>query len=184
VEAEGSETVADLKAKIQETHGHPVENQKIIFSGRPDLCILNIPNLIISLGKVLTDSKTIESCDIKEKDFLVLMVSKVCMFSVDPRPLTDNPTNSLELLPQPPQACSLLIHPPRSHQPLRLWPQSQRQLSSKLRLLSPPPRVPTPLPQRLRLRLQRLRWPCNKRELLEIRLLSYQGSSCKRQSIT
>ncbi len=29
------------------------------------------------VGKVLPDSKTVESCEIKEKDFLVLMVSKV-----------------------------------------------------------------------------------------------------------
>jgi UV excision repair protein RAD23 len=28
-------------------------------------------------GKILPDDKTIESCGIKEKDFLVLMVSKV-----------------------------------------------------------------------------------------------------------
>lgn len=28
-------------------------------------------------GKVLGDDKTVESCQIKEKDFLVLMVSKV-----------------------------------------------------------------------------------------------------------
>lgn len=28
-------------------------------------------------GKILNDSKTVESCEIKEKDFLVLMVSKV-----------------------------------------------------------------------------------------------------------
>lgn len=31
----------------------------------------------IFLGKVLPDAKTIESCEIKEKDFLVLMVAKV-----------------------------------------------------------------------------------------------------------
>ena len=29
-------------------------------------------------GKVLPDSKSVASCEIKEKDFLVLMVSKVC----------------------------------------------------------------------------------------------------------
>ena len=29
------------------------------------------------LGKVLADDKTVESCEIREKDFLVLMVSKV-----------------------------------------------------------------------------------------------------------
>jgi len=59
IDAEGSDTVGDIKKKIQETQGHAVENQKIIYS-----------------GKVLPDSKTIESCAIKEKDFLVLMMSK------------------------------------------------------------------------------------------------------------
>lgn len=29
-------------------------------------------------GKILPDTKTVEACEIKEKDFLVLMVSKVC----------------------------------------------------------------------------------------------------------
>ncbi|OSD07097.1 UV excision repair protein Rad23 [Trametes coccinea BRFM310] len=59
IDAEGSDTVADLKKKIQETQGHSVESQKLIYS-----------------GKVLPDSKSVESCEIKEKDFLVLMVSK------------------------------------------------------------------------------------------------------------
>ncbi|KAH9858973.1 hypothetical protein C2E23DRAFT_800790 [Lenzites betulinus] len=59
IEAEGSETVADLKKKIQEAQGHAIESQKLIYS-----------------GKVLPDSKSVESCEIKEKDFLVLMVSK------------------------------------------------------------------------------------------------------------
>ena len=30
-----------------------------------------------ALGKVLSDDKSVESCEIKEKDFLVLMVSRV-----------------------------------------------------------------------------------------------------------
>ncbi|KAI0779368.1 hypothetical protein C8Q74DRAFT_1198410 [Fomes fomentarius] len=59
IDAEGSDTVGDLKKKIQEAQGHAVESQKLIYS-----------------GKVLPDSKTVESCEIKEKDFLVLMVSK------------------------------------------------------------------------------------------------------------
>jgi UV excision repair protein RAD23 len=59
IDAEESETVGDLKKKIQDTHGHIIESQKLIYS-----------------GKVLPDSKSIESCAIKEKDFLVLMVSK------------------------------------------------------------------------------------------------------------
>ncbi|KAF8514229.1 hypothetical protein BU17DRAFT_77090 [Hysterangium stoloniferum] len=59
IEADASETVFDLKSKIFESQGHTIENQKLIYS-----------------GKVLPDTKTIASCEIKEKDFLVLMVSK------------------------------------------------------------------------------------------------------------
>ncbi|KAF9241563.1 UV excision repair protein Rad23 [Melanogaster broomeanus] len=59
IDAESSETVGDLKQKILSAQGHAVESQKLIYS-----------------GKVLVDNKTIESCEIKEKDFLVLMVSK------------------------------------------------------------------------------------------------------------
>ncbi|WRT70618.1 UV excision repair protein Rad23 [Kwoniella shivajii] len=59
VEAEGSETVGDLKKKIQETQTFPTENQKLIYS-----------------GKILNDAATVESLKIKEKDFLVVMVSK------------------------------------------------------------------------------------------------------------
>ncbi|KAH9993259.1 hypothetical protein BJV77DRAFT_944577 [Russula vinacea] len=54
-----TDTIAVLKGKINADQGHPVESQKIIYS-----------------GKVLSDDKTVESCEIKEKDFLVLMVSK------------------------------------------------------------------------------------------------------------
>ncbi|VDB87414.1 unnamed protein product [Peniophora sp. CBMAI 1063] len=59
IETAESDTVRDLKSKISAEQGHPVENQKIIFS-----------------GKVLADDKAIASCNIKEKDFLVLMVAK------------------------------------------------------------------------------------------------------------
>ncbi|KZT42401.1 UV excision repair protein Rad23 [Sistotremastrum suecicum HHB10207 ss-3] len=59
IDADGTDTIADLKRKITESQGHSIESQKIIYS-----------------GKVLTDEKTVASCEIKEKDFLVLMVSK------------------------------------------------------------------------------------------------------------
>ncbi|KAI9448704.1 XPC-binding domain-containing protein [Russula earlei] len=59
VEADPTDTVSVIKDKIEAEQGHPVASQKIIFS-----------------GKVLSDDKTIQSCEIKEKDFLVLMVSK------------------------------------------------------------------------------------------------------------
>ncbi|KAH9985798.1 hypothetical protein BJV74DRAFT_775476 [Russula compacta] len=61
VDAEPDDTISVLKEKIEASQGHVVSSQKIIFS-----------------GKVLSDDKTVESCQIKEKDFLVLMVSKVC----------------------------------------------------------------------------------------------------------
>ncbi|KDN35860.1 UV excision repair protein Rad23 [Tilletiaria anomala UBC 951] len=59
VDVQPSDTIAAVKQKIKDIKGHPLENQKIIFS-----------------GKVLADDKTIQDCNIKEKDFLVSMVSK------------------------------------------------------------------------------------------------------------
>ncbi|KAJ6499375.1 hypothetical protein C8R45DRAFT_982230 [Mycena sanguinolenta] len=59
IDAEPEDTVGVLKTKIQDAQGHPTAIQKIIYA-----------------GKVLPDDKTVESCGIKEKDFLVLMVSK------------------------------------------------------------------------------------------------------------
>jgi UV excision repair protein RAD23 len=77
IDADGEDTVGDLKAKIFEVHGHPVDTQKLIYAGR-----------------VLLDSKTVASCEIKEKDFLVLMVAK-------PKPTftTPAPTSSTSAAP-------------------------------------------------------------------------------------
>jgi UV excision repair protein RAD23 len=52
--------IASVKAKIQSDHGHQATSQKIIYS-----------------GKILADADTVQSCGVSEKDFLVLMVSKV-----------------------------------------------------------------------------------------------------------
>ncbi|EPQ29399.1 uncharacterized protein PFL1_03154 [Pseudozyma flocculosa PF-1] len=59
LEAEPTDTIATIKNKIKDAQGHAPEQQKIIFS-----------------GKILTDDKTVQDCNIKEKDFLVVMVSK------------------------------------------------------------------------------------------------------------
>ncbi|KAL1409834.1 UV excision repair protein rad23 [Vanrija albida] len=59
VDAEANETVGDLKRKIQEAQSFPAENQKLIYS-----------------GKILKDDATVGELKIKEKDFLVVMVSK------------------------------------------------------------------------------------------------------------
>ncbi|KAK4686331.1 UV excision repair protein RAD23, partial [Tremellales sp. Uapishka_1] len=63
IDAEESETVVDLKKRIQESQTFPAELQKLIYS-----------------GKILQDAATIGSLNIKEKDFLVVMVSKVGFF--------------------------------------------------------------------------------------------------------
>nr|CDI53012.1 related to RAD23-nucleotide excision repair protein (ubiquitin-like protein) [Melanopsichium pennsylvanicum 4] len=59
LDAEPNDTIGIIKSKIQTEQGHAPELQKIIFS-----------------GKILTDDKTVADCNIKEKDFLVVMVSK------------------------------------------------------------------------------------------------------------
>ena len=37
IDAEGADTVGDLKNKISESQGHPVDNQKLIYSGELSL---------------------------------------------------------------------------------------------------------------------------------------------------
>ncbi|KAK3216674.1 hypothetical protein GRF29_1g607126 [Pseudopithomyces chartarum] len=59
IEAEPSETIGELKAKIQADKTWEVAQQKLIYS-----------------GKILQDDKTIESYNIEEKGFIVCMVSR------------------------------------------------------------------------------------------------------------
>lgn len=59
LDVEPTDTVAKVKQNIQESQGHAAELQKLIHS-----------------GKILNDDKTVADYEIKEKDFLVVMVSK------------------------------------------------------------------------------------------------------------
>ncbi|KAG2223450.1 hypothetical protein INT45_001198 [Circinella minor] len=59
LDVESTDTILSVKEKIQESQGHDVSQQKLIYS-----------------GKILTDDKKVEECNINEKGFLVLMVSK------------------------------------------------------------------------------------------------------------
>ena len=77
VDAEPADTISTLKEKIAADQGHTVASQKIIFSGISTRSLHNSDLNGTIKGKVLSDDKTIESCQIKEKDFLVLMVSRV-----------------------------------------------------------------------------------------------------------
>ncbi|KAJ3778745.1 hypothetical protein EV361DRAFT_945857 [Lentinula raphanica] len=66
IDAEATETIGAIKAKIEQYHGFQASSQKVIYA-----------------GKILTDDKTLESCGFKEKDFLVVMVTKPKPFSSD-----------------------------------------------------------------------------------------------------
>ena len=69
-----------MKAKIEQEHGHAVAAQKVIYSGTHHIALCSEKSTEhLREGKILSDDKTIESCGIKEKDFLVLMVSKVLL---------------------------------------------------------------------------------------------------------
>lgn len=59
LDVDSSDSILSVKEKIQESQGHPVAQQKLIFS-----------------GKILVDDKKVEEYSISEKDFLVVMVSK------------------------------------------------------------------------------------------------------------
>ena len=59
IDVEASDTVATVKQNIQASKGHQAEHQKLIYA-----------------GKILSDEKTVGEYEIKEKDFLVVMVSK------------------------------------------------------------------------------------------------------------
>ncbi|TKA69151.1 hypothetical protein B0A49_06488, partial [Cryomyces minteri] len=59
IEAEPSETISEIKAKISTEKGWEASQQKLIYS-----------------GKILQDANTVESYNIEEKGFIVCMVSK------------------------------------------------------------------------------------------------------------
>ncbi|KAI8874792.1 UV excision repair protein Rad23 [Backusella circina FSU 941] len=59
LDVETSDTILSVKEKIEQSQGHAVAQQKLIFS-----------------GKILADDKKVEEYNISEKDFLVVMVSK------------------------------------------------------------------------------------------------------------
>jgi len=118
IEVESGETVAALKAKIHELQGHPVAIQKIIYS-----------------GKILTDDKTVDSCGIKEKDFLVLMVSKPKPTPIPAPSATSNITSEStppEVVPHQPEASISVVAPPEVTQPGITSPSTSDSTSSSI----------------------------------------------------
>ena len=80
IEAEPSETIGEVKAKIEQEKGWEPGAQKLIFS-----------------GKILQDDKTIESYGIQEKGFIVCMTQK-------PRPAPGTASSSAAAPSTPSQA--------------------------------------------------------------------------------
>ncbi|KAG6372298.1 hypothetical protein JVT61DRAFT_7738 [Boletus reticuloceps] len=116
IDADGEDTVGKLKEKISEAHGHPVESQKLIYAGR-----------------VLLDSKTVASCEIKEKDFLVLMVAK-------PKPNFTTPATSSSTSAAP-------VTAPAPVQPVApAVPEGAPALSTPATTAPVPASVPAPVP--------------------------------------
>ncbi|KAI8318535.1 UV excision repair protein Rad23 [Martensiomyces pterosporus] len=59
IEAEPTDTIKDVKAKVEASQGFPAGTQKLIYS-----------------GKILTDTQTVDEIKITEKDFMVVMTVK------------------------------------------------------------------------------------------------------------
>jgi len=69
VEVDPSCKISEVKQKINEKYSHDPEAQRLIFA-----------------GKILEDSQTVESYNITEKEFLVLMVRKIAAKKPEPKP--------------------------------------------------------------------------------------------------
>ncbi|WFD36428.1 UV excision repair protein rad23 [Malassezia cuniculi] len=80
LDVETTDTVLQVKQKIQEEKGHAAELQKLIYA-----------------GKILTDDKTLGDYEIKEKDFLVVMVSKP---KAKPAPAKEEPKQEAKETPK------------------------------------------------------------------------------------
>ncbi|KIL00716.1 hypothetical protein PAXRUDRAFT_798793 [Paxillus rubicundulus Ve08.2h10] len=124
IDADGSESVGDLKQKIFSSQGHAVESQKLIYS-----------------GKVLPDNKTVESCEIKEKDFLVLMVSKPKPTPAPPAAVAPTPATASSSTP------AAVSAPPAPAQPAAPAPApAVSPASAPVRPPAPPPTAPATQP--------------------------------------
>ncbi|KAJ2382214.1 UV excision repair protein RAD23 B, partial [Coemansia sp. RSA 2603] len=59
IDVSETDTIEQVKHKVEESQGYPAETQKLIFS-----------------GKILTNEQTIGEINITEKDFMVVMTTK------------------------------------------------------------------------------------------------------------
>lgn len=102
IEAEPSETIAQVKEKIATEKGWEASQQKLIYS-----------------GKILADAKTVESYNIEEKGFIVCMVSKpkTAPAPAPPKPATPSTPSAATSTPAPPPAPQQVQAPAASNPP-------------------------------------------------------------------
>lgn len=93
IEAEPSETIAQVKEKVSAEKGWDAAQQKLIYS-----------------GKILVDTNTVESYSIEEKGFIVCMVSK-------PKAAPAAPAAPTAATPSTPSASTSTPAPPDAPQP-------------------------------------------------------------------
>ncbi|KAF4620336.1 hypothetical protein D9613_000637 [Agrocybe pediades] len=122
VDVDPADSIASLKSKIEQSQGHSVASQKIIYS-----------------GKILTDDKTVDSCGIKEKDFLVLMVSKP-----KPTPAPAASSSAPSTVPAPAPATPLPAPPVAAEAPVASSLSSTPQESAAPQTRSAPSSAPAP----------------------------------------
>ncbi|KAF2182766.1 UV excision repair protein Rad23 [Zopfia rhizophila CBS 207.26] len=117
IDAEPSETIGEIKAKIQADKGWDVAQQKLIYS-----------------GKILQDANTVESYNIEEKGFIVCMVSKPkpSAASSSKVPSTPAPTAA-----QTPAAPAPAPQQPSQNAPATPSPAPAQQSSESLRFNDP-----------------------------------------------
>eukprot|EP01100_Stratorugosa_tubuloviscum_P014661 TRINITY_DN798_c0_g1_i7.p1 TRINITY_DN798_c0_g1~~TRINITY_DN798_c0_g1_i7.p1 ORF type:complete len:373 (-),score=237.20 TRINITY_DN798_c0_g1_i7:133-1251(-) len=100
IEIEATATILEIKQLLKSRENFEVELQKLIFS-----------------GKVLEDSRTIESYGLRENDFVVLFVRKATPTAVTPAAAptstTEQPTSQIQSKPTPTTSKTLsVVSPP------------------------------------------------------------------------
>ncbi|TIB64886.1 hypothetical protein E3P77_02914 [Wallemia ichthyophaga] len=112
IEIDLGATIATLKQLIHDNQGFAVDTQKLIFS-----------------GKILADDRSIESLDIKDKDFLVVMVSKP-----KPTPKKEEPATQAEgqVQAQAPEQPQTQTQPESQPQPSSSAPGNNLAMGSEL----------------------------------------------------
>lgn len=129
IEAEPNEKVSQVKEKIQEKYSHPTEAQRLIFA-----------------GKILDDDKTLESYNITEKEFLVLMVRKIAPKKAATPAATESPAASTPASPPVATPAASTASPAAASSPVASTPAATPAASTPAAESSPAPATESSAP--------------------------------------